>query len=124
MSWAQVEALSKTGYDILKTIDFPWPIAQVVYQHHERIDGSGYPCGVSGNGILLESRILSVADVVEAIASHRPYRPALGMEAALQEILREKGKRYDAVVVDACVAVIDSQRSEGTAFTSLDCFHH
>jgi PAS domain S-box-containing protein/putative nucleotidyltransferase with HDIG domain len=91
------------GYEILKTIEFPWPIATAVYQHHERIDGSGYPSGLSGNDIILEAKILAVADVVEAISSHRPYRPALGLEAALIEISDKKGKLYDAQVVEACL---------------------
>jgi putative two-component system response regulator len=91
------------GYDILKSIEFPWPIAQIVLQHHERMDGSGYPQGLSGEDILLEARILGVADVVEAMASHRPYRAALGIDMALQEISKNKGVLYDANVVDACV---------------------
>ncbi|GAH68139.1 unnamed protein product, partial [marine sediment metagenome] len=90
------------GYEILKTIEFPWPIAQIVYQHHERMDGSGYPSGLSGEDILLEARILAVSDVVEAMASHRPYRPALGIDRALLEITQKKGVLYDANVVDTC----------------------
>ena len=90
------------GYDILKSIDFPWPIAQIVLQHHERLDGSGYPHGLSGNDILLEARIISVADVVEAMFSYRPYRPGLGIDAALDEITGARGTRYDADVVDVC----------------------
>jgi PAS domain S-box-containing protein/putative nucleotidyltransferase with HDIG domain len=91
------------GYEILKTIEFPWPIAKAVYQHHERIDGSGYPLGLTGNEIILEAKILAVADVVEAIASHRPYRPARGINEALDEISKKKGKLYDSKVADACV---------------------
>ena len=91
------------GYDILKTIDFPWPIAQVVLQHHEKLDGSGYPNKIKGADILLFSRILTVADVVEAMASHRPYRSALGLDKALDEISQNKGKLYDPDVVDACL---------------------
>jgi putative nucleotidyltransferase with HDIG domain len=91
------------GYEILKTIEFPWPIAKAVYQHHERMDGSGYPSGLSGDDIILEARILAIADVVEAISSHRPYRPALGIDAALTEISEKRGKLYDAQVVDACL---------------------
>ena len=90
------------GYEILKSVEFPWPVAQIVLQHHERMNGSGYPLGVSGNDILLEARILSVADVVEAMASHRPYRPALGIGQALGEIWKNKGILYDSRVVDAC----------------------
>ncbi len=95
----------QTAYDILKGVDFPWPIAQIVFQHHERIDGSGYPRGLKGEEILLEARILMVADVVEAMASHRPYRPALGNELALQEISANAGKYYDADVVRSCVGL-------------------
>ncbi|RPJ15421.1 MAG: HD domain-containing protein [Desulfobacteraceae bacterium] len=91
------------GYNIIKDIEFPWPVATMVVQHHERIDGSGYPNGLKGEEILPETKILSVADVVEAIASHRPYRPAYGIDVALDEILKEKGVKYDAAVVDACV---------------------
>ncbi len=91
------------GYDIIKKIEFPWPVAKIVLQHHERMDGSGYPQGLSGNDILLEARILGVADVVEAMAPHRPYRPALGVGGALEEILHNKGTLYDPEVVDACL---------------------
>jgi PAS domain S-box-containing protein len=99
----------QAGYDILKGIDFPWPIAQMVLQHHERLDGSGYPQGLKGDAILLEARILSVADVVEAMSSHRPYRPGLGVEAALEEITRTRGTHYDPQVVDACLALFREQ---------------
>ena len=100
----------QVGYDILKTNEFPWPIAQMVLQHHERMNGSGYPAGLSGEGILLESRILGVADVVEAMASHRPYRPALGIDKALQEISRNKGSFYDHEVVEACLKLFEEKR--------------
>ncbi|MBN1938525.1 MAG: response regulator [Candidatus Aminicenantes bacterium] len=93
---------SQVGYDILKNIEFPWPIAQIVYQHHERLDGTGYPNNLKGEEILLESRIISVADVVEAMSSHRPYRPAPGIEKALAEIKRGQGAQYDSDIVDAC----------------------
>ncbi|MBU4388277.1 MAG: HD-GYP domain-containing protein [Proteobacteria bacterium] len=96
---------AQAGYDILKSIKFPWPIAQIVLQHHERMDGSGYPQGLSGEDILLEARILGLADIVEAMASHRPYRPALGIDKALEEISINKGKLYDAEVVNACLRV-------------------
>jgi response regulator RpfG family c-di-GMP phosphodiesterase len=93
----------QTGYDILKEIDFSQPIAEEVYQHHERMDGSGYPRGLKGNEILIEARILAVADVVEAMNSHRPYRPALGLEKALAEIEMNRGVLYDPSAVDACL---------------------
>jgi len=98
-----VKAHSQASVDILKTIDFPWAICSFVLQHHERMDGSGYPKGLSGNDISLEARILGVADVVEAMASHRPYRSALGIDRALEEISRNKGKLYDPEVVGACL---------------------
>ena len=91
------------GYNTLKILEFPWPIAEIIRQHHERLDGSGYPHGLKGDEILLEARIIGVADVIEAMASHRPYRPALGIEAALEEITRNSGKLYDPEVVKACV---------------------
>jgi PAS domain S-box-containing protein/putative nucleotidyltransferase with HDIG domain len=94
---------AQAGYEILRTIDFPWPIAEIVHQHHERLDGSGYPAGLTGDRILLEAKILSVADVVEAMSSHRPYRPSFGIEAALDEVSRNRGRFYDPAVVDACL---------------------
>ncbi len=92
----------QVSYDILKNIPFPWPVAQMVHQHHERLDGSGYPQGLSGDEILLEARILAVADVTEANSSFRPYRPARGIESALAKIARKKGKQYDVDAVTAC----------------------
>ncbi len=97
-----IQGHSQVGYDILKDIDFNWPIAQIVLQHHERIDGSGYPRKIVDGDILLESRIISVADVVEAMASDRPYRPALGIDAALAEVNEKKGQLYDSQIVDIC----------------------
>ncbi|MGQ9780365.1 MAG: HD domain-containing phosphohydrolase [Bacillota bacterium] len=91
------------GFDILKSIDFPWPLAQIVLQHHERLDGSGYPTGLKDDEIMLEARILAVADVVEAMSSHRPYRPALGIREALAEIEKHAGTLYDRAVVRLCV---------------------
>jgi len=93
----------QVGYDILKGIEFPWPIAQIVLQHHERMLGTGYPQGLSGGDILLEARIIGVADVVEAMYSHRPYRPSVGVEKTLQEISKNRAILYDPVVVDACI---------------------
>jgi response regulator RpfG family c-di-GMP phosphodiesterase len=99
----------ETGYEVLKSIDFPWPIAQVVLQHQERINGSGYPYGLKGSEIYFESKILMVADVVEAMMSHRPYRPGLGLDAALQEITCNRGVLYDSTVVDACLRVFSER---------------
>lgn len=98
------------GYEILKDIDFPWPIADMVRQHHERIDGSGYPLGLAGEQILLGARILAVADVVEAMASSRPFRPALGVDVALAEVARNSGRIYDTRVVDACLRLFGEKR--------------
>jgi len=98
------------GYEILSTIEFPWPVADIVLQHQERIDGEGYPKGLKGDEIMLEARILSVADVVEAIASHRPYRPALGEDIALDEIITKKGVLYDTQVVEACVKLFKEKK--------------
>jgi PAS domain S-box-containing protein/putative nucleotidyltransferase with HDIG domain len=95
----------QVGYDILKNVEFPWPIAQIVVQHHERLDGRGYPAGLRGDAILFEARILIVADVVEAMSSHRPYRPARGIDSALAEITLNKGVLYDTAVVEACLRV-------------------
>jgi len=100
----------QVGHDILNEIDFPWPVAQIVLQHHERMDGSGYPQGLKGEEILLEARILGVADAVEAMSSHRPYRPARGIDKALEEIAQNKGKLYDSKVVDACLRLFAEDR--------------
>lgn len=97
----------QVGYDILKRIEFPYSVAQIMLQHHERMDGSGYPGGLSGEEILMEARILAVADVVEAMASHRPYRPALGIAKALEEISKNKGILYDPDVVDTCLKLFN-----------------
>ena len=114
----------RAGYDILKDIEFPWPIAEIVYQHHERMDGSGYPRGLSDGNILPEAKILSVADVVEAMASHRPYRPAFGIDVALEEISKNKGVFYDPEVVDACLKVFREKSfgfEEGGAWSAKVC---
>jgi len=107
-----IKTHAQYGYDILKTIDFPWPIAQVVLQHHEKLDGSGYPNGIKGPDILLYARILTVADVVEAMSSYRPYRPALGIDKALEEISQNKGKLYDPDVVYACLKLVTDKGFE------------
>jgi len=103
IEFSLIKTHAQSGFDILKDIDFPWPIARIVLEHHERMDGSGYPNGLTGDNILMESRILSVADVVESMASHRPYRPSLGIEAALNEIEKNRGTLYDHNVADACL---------------------
>jgi len=100
----------QAGYEILKDVEFPWPIADIVRQHHEKLDGSGYPQGLKGGEILLESRIMTVADVVEAMGSHRPYRPTLGIDAALAEIERGRGTVYDATVADACLKLFSEKK--------------
>jgi len=108
-----IKVHSQSGYDILKDVGLPYPVAEIVLQHHERLDGSGYPQGLKGDQIMLESRILSVADVVEAISSYRPYRPALGIDVALDEIEKNKGILYDKKVVEVCVKLF---REKGFAF--------
>jgi putative two-component system response regulator len=95
----------QAAYDILNTIIFPYPIAEIILQHHERMNGSGYPRGLVGNAILLEARIIGIADVIEAMSSHRPYRPALGVEAALEEVAKYKEVLYDSTVVEACLRI-------------------
>ena len=102
-----IQTHPRIGFDLLKNIEFPWPIAQMVLQHHEMMDGSGYPQGLKSDEILLEARILRVADTVEAMSSHRPYRPALGIEKALAQIKQNKGTLFDPDVVDACVKVFE-----------------
>jgi putative nucleotidyltransferase with HDIG domain len=102
----------QVGYDILQKIEFPWPVTKAILQHHERLNGSGYPEGLSGEDIILEARILGVADVVEAMSSHRPYRPALGLECALQEISQASGILYDSKVVDACLGLLKENEPE------------
>jgi diguanylate cyclase (GGDEF)-like protein len=104
---------ARQGYEILKDVESPWPLSQIVYQHHERIDGSGYPRGLKGGEIIIEARILAVADVVESIASDRPYRPTLGIEAALEEIVKNRGILYDEAAADACLRLF---RGKGYQF--------
>jgi len=103
---------SQVGYEILHRIDFPWPVTQAIVQHHERMDGSGYPAGLSGDEIIIEARILGVADVVEAMSSHRPYRPALGLEIALDEITKASGTLYDPEVVNACLRLLQKNQPQ------------
>ncbi len=110
IEYEMIKSHPQIGHDILKDIDFSWPIAEMILQHHERTNGSGYPRGLKGDDILLEARILAVSDVVEAMASHRPYRPALGIEAALEEIEKNKGILYDPIVVTACLTLFREQK--------------
>jgi HD-GYP domain-containing protein (c-di-GMP phosphodiesterase class II) len=103
IEFSLIKAHSQIGYDVLKNIDFPYPVARWILQHHERLNGSGYPAGLGKDEISLEAKILAVADVVDAMASHRPYRVALGVEAALDEITQQKDMLYYGAAVDACV---------------------
>jgi HD-GYP domain-containing protein (c-di-GMP phosphodiesterase class II) len=100
-----VQGHAQAGHDVLKSVKFPWPLAEVALQHHERMDGGGYPQGLKGEAIRLEARIMAVADVVEAMSSHRPYRAGLGIDKALAEITGGSGTRYDSTVVDACLTL-------------------
>jgi putative nucleotidyltransferase with HDIG domain len=103
LEFSLIKEHSRIGYEMLKDVESPWPLAEIVYQHHERMNGSGYPINLKGDEILIEARIMAVADVVESMASHRPYRPALGIEVALEEIEKNKGILYDDAVADACL---------------------
>ena len=105
--FALIRTHAVVGHKIIKDAKFPWPISDMVVQHHERLDGTGYPAGLKGDEIIKEARILAVADVVEAMSSHRPYRPALGIERALDEILANRGKKYDPEIADACIRVME-----------------
>jgi putative nucleotidyltransferase with HDIG domain len=107
-----IQAHSQAGYDILKGIEFPWSIADIIIQHHERMDGSGYPRGLAGDSILIEARIIGVADVVETMSSHRPYRPSMGIEKALAEITQNSGTLYDPEVVTACLNIFSKKNFE------------
>lgn len=117
IEFALIKQHPRIGAEILKNVESSWPLAEIVHQHHERMDGSGYPRGLKGNGILLEARILAVADVVEAMASHRPYRPSLGIDAALKEIEDHRGTFYDVDVADACLRLF---REKGYRMLSGD----
>jgi len=110
LEFALIKMHPQSGYEILKDVEFPWPVSRIVLEHHERLDGSGYPNGLIGDNLLIESRILAVADVVEAMATNRPYRPALGLEAALNEITIKRGVLYDSMAVDACIKLFFENR--------------
>jgi len=112
LEFEMIKTHSTTGYEILKNINFPWPVATIVHQHHEKLDKSGYPNALGGDEILLEAKILCVADVVEAIASHRPYRASLGLKYALEEIEKDRGLKYDEKVVDACLKIFREDNYE------------
>ncbi len=107
-----IKSHPRVGYEILEKIEFPWPVTLAILQHHERLNGSGYPEGLSGDEIILEARILGVADVVEAMSSHRPYRPALGLDCALQEISQHRNVLYDSYVVDSCLGLLKKDELE------------
>ena len=107
-----IQAHSQAGYDILKSVEFPWPVAQIVLQHHERLNGTGYPQGLAGDDILKEALIVGVADVVETMSSHRPYRPSMGLDKALAEISAKKGILYDPDAVEACITLMEEKHFE------------
>lgn len=109
LEYELVKTHPERGYDVLKHIESDWPVAEVARQHHERLDGSGYPRHLKGDEILLEARIVAVADVVESMAAHRPYRAGLGIQTALAEIQRHRGVLYDANVVDACLRLFNEK---------------
>jgi putative nucleotidyltransferase with HDIG domain len=106
MEFNLIKGHPQVGYEIIQSINFPWPVAKAILQHHERLNGSGYPNGISGADLIPEARILAVADVVEAMGSHRPYRPTLGLDKALEEIIQNRGVLYDPEVVDSCVKLL------------------
>ena len=110
LEYSLIQTHAESGYSILKNINFPWPIAEIVYQHHERLDGSGYPRQLKGDNILLEAKILGISDVVEAMSSYRPYRPSLGIKAALAEISENKGITFDQVAVESCQRLFEENR--------------
>jgi PAS domain S-box-containing protein len=117
LEFSLIKEHPRNGYEMLKHVESPWPLAQIIYQHHERIDGSGYPNKLKGNEIILEARIIAVADVVEAMASHRPYRASLGIETAINEIEVNRGILYDESVVDVCVKLF---REKGYQLANME----
>ena len=118
-----IKSHSKIGYDILKSIDFPYPIARIVLQHHEKLNGSGYPHKLKDDEIMLEAKIIGVADVVEAMSSHRPYRPALGIDKALEEISKNKGILYDPEVVSVCLKLFKKKDLNLNKYYQDSLFH-
>jgi putative nucleotidyltransferase with HDIG domain len=118
LEYQLIQTHVQAGFDIVKDVSFPWPIAEMILQHHERLDGSGYPRGLKADQMLLESKILAVADMVEAMVSHRPYRAAVGLEVALAEIIKGRGGVFDAAAVDVCVKLLRDTGSE--AFKILE----
>jgi HD-GYP domain-containing protein (c-di-GMP phosphodiesterase class II) len=119
---ALVRGHVRAGYDLVSRVEFPWPVAEMILQHHERLDGSGYPQGLRGDEIGPGARVIAVADVVEAMSAHRPYRPARGLESALEYIVEGRGRLFDPEVVDVCVALFNQGRltlDDGAC--SLDC---
>lgn len=115
-----VKSHVEIGYNIVKHVVFPWPIAELIHQHHERLDGSGYPRGLKGKDMLIGAKIIAVADTVEAMANHRPYRPALGIDKALDEIKRLKGIQYDEQCVNACVRLFTEKGFKFKNIEDLD----
>jgi putative two-component system response regulator len=112
LEYELIKSHVQAGYDILKQIEFPWPLADIILQHHERLDGSGYPKGLKGDQIMQAARILAVSDVFETIASHRPYRPSLGMPRALEELRENSDRLYDSKVVEVCLSLVEQGRFE------------
>lgn len=115
-----IKGHSQTAYDVLSNVKLPWPVAEVALQHHERLDGSGYPQGLEGDAISLDSRIVAVADVLDAMVSHRPYRPGLGKDRAFAELVRGRGTLYDAQVVDACLRLYRDREGLRTLVERVD----
>jgi HD-GYP domain-containing protein (c-di-GMP phosphodiesterase class II) len=120
LEFSLIKEHANKGFEMLKDVDSPWPLAEIVHQHHERMDGSGYPRNLKGEEICIEARILAVSDVVEAMASHRPYRPALGIDAAIEEISKNRGILYDPEVADACLKLFHEKRYN---FDEFEIFH-
>jgi HD-GYP domain-containing protein (c-di-GMP phosphodiesterase class II) len=110
IEFSLIKEHAQSGYEMLKNVESPWPLAEIIYQHHERINGTGYPRNLKGDEILIEARILAVADVVEAMASHRPYRASLGIDTALGEIEKNKGILYDLDVAETCLKLFREKK--------------